>query len=205
MDLFYNKFAYRKKRVSGMERNHFLASLLLIAATPVISIAKIFSPFRPPGKGFRIAHGEGRIHGHIETRGRLPGVVDLKVSGSDNDGSFAVFEQTVLAKGAGVPLHFHPEQDEMFYILNGSYRFKVGDEMFDLQTGDSIFLPRKIPHAWMLTSEKGTTHCLVQPAGQLENFFLKLKAIDHVPTPEEVAKISAESGMVVVGPPLKLE
>lgn len=116
-----------------------------------------------------------------------------------------MFEQTVLAKGAGVPLHFHPEQDEMFYVLEGSYRFKVGDEMFDLQTGDSIFLPRKIPHAWMLTSEKGTTHCLVQPAGQLEHFFLKMKSVDHVLTPEEVAKISAESGMIVVGPPLKLE
>ena len=188
-----------------MKRNRLLASLLLIAANPLRTFAKFESSSNRLEKGIKIARGEGRIHGHIQTRGRLPGVVDVKISGSDNDGSFAVFEQTVLAKGAGVPLHFHPEQDEMFYVLEGSYRFKVGDEMFDLQLGDSIFLPRKVPHAWMLTSEKGTAHCLVQPAGQLENFFLKLKAIDHVPTPEEIAKISAESGMVVVGPPLKLE
>ena len=188
-----------------MKRNRFLASLLLMAATPLRTFAIFQSSLNRLDKGIKIARGEGRIHGHIQTRGRLPGVVDVKISGSDNDGSFAVFEQTVLAKGAGVPLHFHPEQDEMFYVLDGSYRFKVGDEMFDLQNGDSIFLPRKVPHAWMLTSEKGTAHCLVQPAGQLENFFLKLKAIAHVPTPEEVAKISAESGMVVVGPPLKLE
>ena len=189
----------------GMKRNRFLASLLLFAANPLRTFVKVHSTFKLPDKGFKISKGEGRIHGHMKTRGRLPGVVDLKVSGSDNNGSFAVFEQTVLAKGAGVPLHLHPEQDEMFYVLDGAYRFKMGDEMFDLQTGDSIFLPRQIPHAWMLTSEKGTTHCLVQPAGQLENFFVKLQAIDHVPTPEEVAKISAESGMTVVGPPLKLE
>ncbi|HJS55991.1 MAG TPA: cupin domain-containing protein, partial [Chitinophagaceae bacterium] len=174
-------------------------------AAPLKTFARLQPLKKSLEKGIKIARGEGRIHGHIQTRGRLPGVVDLKISGSDNDGSFAVFEQTVLAKGAGVPLHFHPEQDEMFYVLEGSYRFKVGDEMFDLQAGDSIFLPRKVPHAWMLTSEKGTTHCLVQPAGQLENFFLKLKAIDHVPTPEEIAKISAESGMIVAGPPLQLE
>jgi hypothetical protein len=93
----------------------------------------------------------------------------------------------------------------MFYVLDGSYRFKVGDEIFDLQLGDSIFLPRKIPHAWMLLSEKGTTHALVQPAGKLEDFFVRLKAIDHVPTPDEIGKISAECGMTVVGPPLKLE
>ena len=189
----------------GMKRNHFFVSLLLVAATPLKTFAKISSSFRNPGKGFKIARGEGRIHGHIETRGRLPGVVDLKVSGTDSDGGFAVLEQTVLAKGAGVPLHFHPEQDEMFYVLDGAYRFKVGDESFDLQTGDSIFLPRKVPHAWMLTSEKGTTHCLVQPAGKMEDFFIKMKAIDHVPTPDEIAKISAECGMTVVGPPLKLE
>lgn len=186
-----------------MKRNHFLASTLLVAATPLRTLAKISTPFGSPGKGIKITRGEGRIHGHIETRGRLPGVVDVKISGSDNDGGFAVFEQTVLSKGAGVPLHFHPEQDEMIYILEGSYRFKVGDEMFDLQTGESIFLPRKVPHAWMLTSEKGTAHCLVQPAGKLEDFFVRLKAIDYVPTPEEIGKISAECGMTVVGPPLK--
>ncbi|QHT71495.1 cupin domain-containing protein [Rhodocytophaga rosea] len=188
-----------------MKRNYFLSSLLLMAVAPFKTFSKIPSLFGRPTKGIKIARGEGRIHGHIQTRGRLPGVVDVKVSGSDTEGSFAVFEQTVLAKGASVPLHFHPAQDEMFYVLEGSYRFKVGDELFELQAGDSVFLPRKIPHAWMLLSEKGTTHVLVQPAGELENFFVKMKAIDHVPTPEEVAKISAESGMTVVGPPLKLE
>ena len=188
-----------------MKRNHFLASLVLIATNPIKTFGRFRTWKKSLDKGIKIARGEGRIHGHIETRGRLPGVVDLKVSGSDNDGGFAVFEQTASAKGAGVPLHFHPEQDEMFYVLEGTYRFKVGDETFDLQNGDSIFLPRKVPHAWMLTSEKGTTHCLVQPAGKLENFFLRMKAIDHVPTPEEIAKISAECGMTVVGPPLKLD
>lgn len=188
-----------------MKRNHFLSLLLIIAAAPTRTFAKIQSTLQRSDKGFKISRGEGRIYGHIETKGRLPGVVDLKVSGSDTDGNFAVFEQTVLAKGAGVPLHFHPEQDEMFYVLEGSYRFKVGDEMFDLQAGDSVFLPRKIPHAWMLLSEKGTTHVLVQPAGELENFFLKLKASDHVLTPDEVDEISAESGMTVVGPPLILD
>lgn len=188
-----------------MKRNYFLASLLLIVTAPLKTIAGIPSSLKSTGKGFKIARGEGRIHGHIETPGRLPGIVDLKVSGSDNDGGFAVLEQTVTAKGAGVPLHFHPEQDEMFYILDGTYRFKIGEETFDLQTGDSIFLPRKLPHAWMLTSEKGTTHCLVQPAGKLEDFFIKMKGMDHIPTPEEIAKISAECGMTVVGPPLTLE
>lgn len=188
-----------------MKRNSFIASLVLMAAAPFKTLARINSSSFQPGKGFKIAKGEGRKYGTIITRGNLPGTVDLKVSGSDNNDGFAVFEQTVTAKGAGVPLHYHTDQDEMFYILDGAFRFKVGEEVFDLKAGESIFLPRKVPHAWMLLSDKGTTHSLVQPAGLLESFFVKLRAIEHVPTPEEIGRISAESGMVTIGPPLKLD
>jgi len=189
-----------------MKRNRFLSLLLPLAANPLRTFAKLSTPLNRSDKGIKIAHGEGRIHGHLQTRGKLPGVVDLKISGTDTEGNFAVFEQTVTTKGAGVPLHFHPEQDEMFFVLDGSYRFKVGEEMFDLHVGDSIFLPRKVPHAWMVLSEKATAHLMVQPAGKMEDFFVKLDApADHVRTPEEVAKISADCGMVVVGPLLKLE
>lgn len=187
-----------------MKRNTFIGSLLLIATSPLRTFAKL-SSFKQVGKGIKIVRGEGRIHGHIQTGGRLPGVVDVKISGTDNDGSFALLEQTVTSKGAGVPLHYHPEQDEMFYVLDGSFRFKVGNDTFELSTGDCIFLPRNVPHAWVLLSEKGTTHCLVQPAGKLEDFFVRMKAMNHVPTPEDVSKLAAECGMVTVGPPLKLE
>lgn len=45
---------------------------------------------------------------------------------------------------------------------------------------------------------------ILQPAGKLEDFFVTMAALDHEPTPEEVAKIFAANEMQVVGPPLKI-
>ncbi len=109
-----------------------------------------------------------------------------------------------LIAGFLADTHIHPSQDEVFYVLEGSYRFKVGEELYNLTIGDSIFLPRKVPHAWTQVSEKGKMTVVLQPAGKLENFFVTMSALDHEPTPEEVAKIFAANEMQIVGPPLKI-
>ena len=132
-------------------------------------------------------------------------MIDVKISGSDTNGDLAIFEQTSLSQGKGTPLHVHPLQDEIFYVIDGSYIFKVGEDKYDLKTGDNIFLPRKVPHAWTQVSEKGKMIVMFQPAGKLENFFVTMAALDKEPTPEEVAKIFAANGMLVVGPPLPVK
>ena len=45
----------------------------------------------------------------------------------------------------------------------------------------------------------------LQPAGKLEDFFVTMAALDHEPTPAEIAKIFADNDIQVVGPPLKLK
>lgn len=45
----------------------------------------------------------------------------------------------------------------------------------------------------------------MQPAGKLENFFVRMAALDHEPSKEEISKIFAENDMQVVGPPLKVD
>lgn len=44
-----------------------------------------------------------------------------------------------------------------------------------------------------------------QPAGKMEEFFVTVSALNHEPTPEEMAKIFIDNEMQVVGPPLKIE
>lgn len=131
--------------------------------------------------------------------------MDVKVSGSDTDGDLAIFEQTSLSQGRGTPLHVHPLQDEIFYVLDGAYYFQVGEDKFHLSTGDSVFLPRNVPHAWTQVSEKGKMTVTFQPAGKLEDFFVTMQALDHEPTKQELAKIFNDHDMQIVGPPLKLE
>jgi quercetin dioxygenase-like cupin family protein len=187
-----------------MKRNKFLAAVLAFATTPFVVNAKGLIKFSRKNKGFKISAGEGRIHGHIKLKGVNSNVLDVKISGSDTDGDLAIFEQTSLSQGKGTPLHIHPNQDEIFYVIEGAYYFKVGDEKFNLTKGDSIFLPRKVPHAWTQISENGKMIVTVQPAGKLEDFFITVAALDHEPTPKEMEKIFTDSDMQVVGPPLKI-
>lgn len=188
-----------------MKRNKFILSILAVATVPFASWSKNQHKIDYPGKGFKIKAGEGRIHGHIKLKGVNSNVLDVKISGQDTGGQLAIFEQTSLSQGKGTPLHIHPLQDEIFYVLEGEYYFQVGEEKFRLTTGDSIFLPRKIPHAWSQLSEKGKMTVILQPAGKLEFFFTTMAALDHEPTKEEMTKIFADNEMQVVGPPLKID
>jgi quercetin dioxygenase-like cupin family protein len=155
--------------------------------------------------GFRVRSGEGRIHGHIELRGTLSVIVDVKISGNDTGGELAIFEQTSFMQGRGWPLHLHLSQDKTIYISEGEYLFVVGDEKYNLRAGDHLFLPRKVPHAWSLLSETGKAILTMQPAGKLEAFFLEVAALTYDPTPATIDKLFENHDMKVVGPGLRID
>lgn len=189
-----------------MKRKKFIKTILTATASlPLTAFSAEKKSFEEPGKGFKTNAGEGRIHGHIKLKGVNANVLDLKISGTDTDGGFALFEQTSLSQGRGTPLHVHHKQNEVFYVIEGNYYFQVGTEYFHLAAGDSIFLPMKLPHAWTQVSEKGKMTVLFQPAGKMEAFFVRMAALDHEPGKEEIAKIFEENEMQVVGPPLKID
>ncbi|KAF5061627.1 Cupin domain protein [anaerobic digester metagenome] len=188
-----------------MKRGNFIASIISLIFTPFFALPETIRKIQGFDNGFIIRAGEGRIHGHIKLRGVNANVLDVKVSGDDTNGELAIFEQTSLSQGKGTPLHIHHNQDEFFYVLEGAYYFQVGDEKYHLVIGDSIFLPRKVPHAWTQVSEEGKMTVFVQPAGKLENFFLAMSALDHEPSSEEIAKIFAENEMQIVGPSLAID
>ena len=188
-----------------MKRNKFIAALLTVASAPIFAFSQLTGKLKRQKKGFKIMAGDGRIHGHIKLKGVNSNILDVKISGSDTDGNLAIFEQTSLSPGKGTPLHVHTAQDETFYIIEGVYKSQVGDDKYDLKTGDSIFLPRQVAHAWTQVSDKGKMTVIMQPAGKLENFFVTMAGLDHEPSKEEISKIFADNDMQVVGPPLKID
>lgn len=153
-------------------------------------------------KAVYVPNGKNRFQEELMIWGVIP--LQIKVSGKDTDGSFFLFEHAKMGKG-GPPRHFHYEQDEWFYALEGEFAFEVGDEKFTLRPGDSLFAPRMIPHVWAYTGDKpGTLLLAVQPAGSLEEFFMKSCKMTSPPPPEEAEKQFAAHGMKVVGPPLAM-
>ena len=176
----------------------------MLAGLPLTACAQTQKLTTQKSKGFKASAGEGRFHGHIHLKGVNNNVLDVKVSGKDTDGGLAVFEQTSLSPGRGTPLHVHPFQDEVFYVLDGEYAFQVGEDRYQLKIGDSIFLPRKVPHAWTQVSPTGKMMVTLQPAGKLEEFFVVMAALKNPPSKEEMAAIFAAHEMEIVGPPLEV-
>ena len=185
-----------------MKRNKFLFAAAAASFIPFQSFSKSLQTVPAPAKGFKIAAGEGRFYGHLTLKGVNANIMDLKISGRDTDGGMAIFEQTSISQGMGTPLHVHHLQNEVFYVIEGDYFFKVGEDEFHLSTGDSIFLPEKVPHAWTQISSKGKMNVLFQPAGKMEEFFTTVAGLDHEPTKQEMAKIFEENEMTIVGPVL---
>ncbi len=178
---------------------------LLLASLPLPALASAVWGHPRNGKGFKVSAGEGRYHGHIKLKGVNANILDVKVSGKDTNGDLAIFEQTSVSPGRGTPLHLHHNQDEIFYVLEGAYYFQVGEDKHHLKAGDSIFLPRQVPHAWVQVSQTGKMTVTVQPAGKLENFFVTMAALTAEPSKEMIAQIFADNDMQVVGPPLQLD
>lgn len=180
-----------------MQRKQFIAGTLSLL--PVLSLAaKSTGSSKHP---FVIKAGGSRFNEQFLFRGLSPN--DIKISGKDTGGALCVFEYTGREK-TGPSLHVHYKQDEIFCVINGQYRFVVGDETHLLKEGDTIFLPRNIPHTWIQLSDEGKLIYWLQPAGKMEDFFRLMNEQKQAPTKEEMDRIHREHDMKVVGPPLSL-
>ncbi|TDE17111.1 cupin domain-containing protein [Dyadobacter psychrotolerans] len=131
-----------------------------------------FSDVERPKKGFGVNSGKDRFDKSISL---LEGdTFYTKVSSKDTNGDLYVFESTRVKIG-GPSLHVHAEQDEWWYILEGEFKIKIGEDLFEVKAGDSVFGPRGVPHTFSKVGE-GTARMIItfQPAGKMEQFFTSI-------------------------------
>ena len=53
----------------------------------------------------------------------------------------------VLEQGAGAPLHFHEEVDEVIVVVEGTLDVRIGDERLLVGKNQTISIPARTPHA----------------------------------------------------------
>src|SRR5688500_5791573 len=93
-------------------------------------------------------------------------LAEIKASAADTDGMYTLVEITAPA-GLEAPLHVHYNEDEGFYVLEGSATIQVGDDTVELGPGQHAYGPRDVPHRftigpegarmlWVLTPEIGS-------------------------------------------------
>jgi quercetin dioxygenase-like cupin family protein len=187
-----------------MRRRKFVWTAL--AVFPLSIFAKINTRSMDRTKeGFKVSAGEARFGRHFEMKGVTLNVLDMKISPKDTDGDLVVFEQNGFTQNGGPPLHIHLYQDEYFYIVEGEYLFQVGNDQYLMNAGDTIFLPRKVQHAFAQLTEKGKVIVSYMPAGKMEDFFRTTDAWTTPPTKAEIEKVFEYHDMKVVGPGLQID
>ena len=128
-----------------------------------------------------------------------------KLTAEDSSGALSAIELHVVAQG-GPALHIHYREDEWYYVLAGTFLFRVGGETHILAANSSIWLPRNIAHVWMNTGDTEGKLLLVCQPGGFEKFFEEMGSeiakVDAAGTCAKMKEVMARYGMELIGPPL---
>ena len=88
----------------------------------------------------------------------------IKASAGDTGGAMTIVEITEPPHAEG-PLHVHHNEDEGFWLLEGSATFEVGGRTIEAAAGDYLFGPRQVPHRYTVGADGCRMLFLFTPAG----------------------------------------
>ena len=139
----------------------------------------------------------------------IDSTLDVRLTAAETGGKLGMW-LWVAHRGAASPLHVHHREDEQFLLIDGRARFRLGEQWLEADAGDAIFLPRDIPHAYVITSETARVVGTVTPGG-METFFTDLGAPvvpgqpAAAPATDAMAATAARYGVEILGPPPALD
>ena len=145
--------------------------------------------------------GEGRAIWQLGNR------FTVKAAGEDTRDRYALLEQ--VCTGAAPPMHVHDDEEEAFYVLDGSVDLYLGEEVHRAEAGAFCLVPPGVAHSFVSTSASpARLLVIVSPAG-LERFFAEIEALfpeaGGMPAPDQVgpalADLAPRYGLQIVGPP----
>jgi len=100
----------------------------------------------------------------------------IKVSGEETHGAVAVMVAT-FRPGSGAVPHLHRGHDECFFVLDGTFRFRAGDEHVEVGQGGFCFAPRNAAHGFEnIADTSGSLLGVIAPAGY-ERHFMEISAL----------------------------
>src|SRR5919202_928865 len=114
--------------------------------------------------GHSLAAGEG------ERIWIVGDTMTLIATGETTGGSLVLLEN-LTARGGGPPPHVHTREDEFWYVLDGTFEIRIGDDVHTLGPGGFAYAPRGTGHNFRNTAPT-PSRVLVgfTPAG-MEGFF----------------------------------
>jgi quercetin dioxygenase-like cupin family protein len=71
----------------------------------------------------------------------------ITTSASDTAGAYIEMDCTA-APGSGTMIHYHPQQQESFQVMEGTLEVFQQEQWQAVQTGESLTVPMGVVHAW---------------------------------------------------------
>ena len=124
--------------------------------------------------------------------------------GETTDGRFCLLEATNMPPGLASPYHVPHNEDEAFYILEGTVAVLCGGTWHIAGPGTWVYGPRDIPHGFRVIGTSPASMLLqCAPAG-FEGFVRELSMpVDAVPAPPDAGLLvatAAKYGVDLLGP-----
>jgi quercetin dioxygenase-like cupin family protein len=139
----------------------------------------------------------------------LGALAQVRVSGEQIGGAFALADH-LARRGNASPVHVHDRDDETFFVLDGELRVFVGEEEHTAGPGTVAVLPRRLRHAYVVTSATARFLTLHTPAG-FEQFAAEVgepaQALTLPPPPAgppdfaALAQAAARHHIAILAPP----
>jgi mannose-6-phosphate isomerase-like protein (cupin superfamily) len=127
--------------------------------------------------------------------------VTFLVENAHTGGRFGMLEY--VSKPGHEPLpHWHEYEDEVFYIVEGHLEMHCGDQVFRVAAGESIFLPKRKPHGFIIKSSRLRAICVIQPSGAEQA--LKILGVPKDGSQNRPAGSTYASAMLDPANPLKV-
>jgi quercetin dioxygenase-like cupin family protein len=133
----------------------------------------------------------------------------VRLSGEQTGEAFSLAEN-LARRGDASPVHVHDRDDETFFVLDGELRVLAGEDDYTAGPGTVAFLPRRLRHAYVVTSATARFLALHAPAG-FEQFAAEVgqpaPALTLPPPPAEppdlaaLAQVAARHGITILAPP----
>ena len=151
-----------------------------------------------------LAPGEGEATWFLSNR------MTMKATAAMTGGAFGLLE-SLIAPGFSPPLHVHHREDESFYVLEGELTMRCGDRVFEAAAGAFVFLPRGVPHSFVVEGDKPARMLTLLTPGGGEAFFAaagRPADRDGLPPPgrpdiERLQRVGAMYESEMVGPPMQ--
>ena len=86
----------------------------------------------------------------------------IQVLISANEGPNFAMRRFVMEPGGGMPNHTNTLEHEQF-VIKGHARIGIGEETFDVNAGDVVFIPEGAPHWYLNVGEENFEFLCIIP------------------------------------------